>query len=114
MVPGRQLEFHRPADHPVGFRLETTPVQPVEVRQLNDGVFYDFGRELMAFVKGTQVTGKGTVHISYGESDTEALDVEGCEAFDELEVHGDFIAPQTRAFRYIFVADRRRPRHRAH
>lgn len=38
---------------PSDFRLETTPVQPVEVRQVNDGVFYDFGRELMAFVKGT-------------------------------------------------------------
>ena len=88
---------------PSDFRLETTPVQPVEIRQVNDGVFYDFGRELMAFVKGTQVTGKGTVHISYGESDTEALDVEGCEAFDELEADGDFVAPQTRAFRYIFV-----------
>lgn len=88
---------------PSDFRLETTPVQPVEVRQVNDGVFYDFGRELMAFVKGTQVTGSGTVHISYGESDTEALDVEGCEAFDEFDAHGDFVSPQTRAFRYIFV-----------
>lgn len=53
--------------------------------------------------RAQQVTRSGTVHISYGESDTEALDVEGCEAFDEFEAHGDFVSPQTRAFRYIFV-----------
>lgn len=93
---------------PTTFRLETTPIEPVKVETLENGHLYDFGRETMAFVEGSEVTGGGELALFYGESREEALDTEECCIFERVKVgegSGSFHVPRSQAFRYLYVPD---------
>ena len=92
---------------PSDFRLASQRVNPAAVRQTPEGVLYDFGKEYMAQVFIEQAEGKGRLHICYGESEEEALDMENCTNFDCLEVDAQtprqLCGSQAFAMRYLFV-----------
>lgn len=104
-VPAESWHFTDPDRPPSTFSLAVEPVEPVSVERRGAGTLYDFGRELMAFVRLSGVHGNGVLPMAFGESEEEALDTEGCELYDELPVSGDCVTQGTRAFRYLYLPD---------
>ncbi len=99
-------EFFDPEYSPNRFALSIRPVEPVEIIERDGKRIYDFGREMMAYVRLTGVSGKGTVRIYYGESLEEALDEDACELSDTLEAAAGEAELTTRiakAFRYVNI-----------
>ena len=91
---------------PTDFKLETTPIEPVDVIEMDGGTLYDFGQETMAKVKAEGVSGSGVLNICYGESVEEALDTEECCIFHCVHVEtgmNEFQIPKAQAFRYIYI-----------
>lgn len=89
---------------PNSFTLCTRPLLPVRTVRQNGKELFDFGKEMMAYVKLSGVYGSGKVNIYYGESPEEAADTEHCELTDTLEVNDeDIITPIAKAFRYICI-----------
>lgn len=75
--------------------------EPISQKVVNNGLLIDFGDEMNATLKFRNLT--STVTICYGESETEALDVENCY-YKQENVSQDTIVPK-RAFRYIFIPE---------
>lgn len=97
--------FTDPQTPPSAFSLPVEPVRPVSRRREGQGTLYDFGREYMAFVRFDGVGGEGIQPVAYGESLEEALDVRGCELYDEVPLPQTRQTDNTRAFRYIYLPD---------
>ncbi len=97
--------FTDPQKPPHSFSLSTEEIEPVSQKSVNNGTLYDFGKEIMAFLQLTNVEGGSVVQICYGESEIEALDINGCELYDEPFIDGEFVTENTRAFRYVFIPD---------
>ncbi|BBH23634.1 alpha-rhamnosidase [Paenibacillus baekrokdamisoli] len=99
-------EIHHP---PKEFPFSYETFAPVQVEDIEGGTLLDFGRESFGYLNFTDVTGKGTIRLTYGESREEAMAGELSETFDDLPVEGDAKAiaviktPVTRAFRYVYV-----------
>ncbi len=92
---------------PSAFHLPTEPKKAEKIERNGNTLLIDFGRETFGFVKFHGLKGKGKLNLYYGESKEEALSVEHCETFDLMEVepamHGEFVLPGSRAFRYVQV-----------
>ena len=66
------------------------------------GLFYDFGTELFGYLNITGTDPNAKIHVSYGESREEALDIP--EAILQEDLAGKTTYPlRQRAFRYIFL-----------
>ena len=104
---------------PSQFQLSRTPMQAVTSQANGEGIVYDFGKETFGFITLENVSGKGNVHIYYGESMEEALDKEYCETLDKLyvqpgsitdlsvnetyELTPEYTFDNSKAFRYVYV-----------
>ncbi len=100
---GNFTDVHTP---PTEFALETMPIEPTEIMDVNDGTLYDFGQETMGYLKGDGVTGSGKLAVYYGESKEEALDTEECCIFEQVYLEAgtkEFRIPRSQAFRYIYI-----------
>ena len=89
---------------PTQFKLETRPIYPTEITNVNGGLLYDFGKETMGYVKGKKATGNGRLMICYGESREE--DTEECCIVEYVSLDEDtteFRIPRSQAFRYIYI-----------
>lgn len=100
--------------HPVGFSARYTQLlqdpnqvyyqhqqyQPEVVEVVNGGVLYDFKRAINGVVQ-VRLTDVAAVTLCYGESKTEALDVEMC--YYKQEAVTETTPVRKRAFRYLFV-----------
>ncbi len=113
--------FNTPEARPSLFRLAREPRQVVSYESVKDGTLYDFGKETFGYLDLAGITGKGRIHIYYGESKEEALDIDACETLDRLDVSGDgritnlalsdttlleentYILKSSKAFRYVYV-----------
>ena len=114
-VPAASWNFNSPDTPPSTYHLEREERRPVSSEPIaahspaccramtTTGTLYDFGRETFGYlkVKGLQ----GTLHVYYGESREEALDMEYCETLDVLSspVSGDSVATSSKAFRFVYV-----------
>lgn len=94
--------FSDPTLPPSTFTLDVHPVSPVSVEPVNGGTLYDFGREMMAFLR---YKGQGSALVTYGESREEALNYRNSEWCDEIVINGEWITDYTRAFRYVYLPD---------
>lgn len=91
---------HTPND----FSLETRPVKPVGILNEQGKKIYDFGKEMMAYVRLGDIRGKGKVSVYYGESLEEAADWEHCELTDTLNVtKSEEVTSIAKAFRYLCI-----------
>lgn len=99
-VPAGCWNFDSPSTPPSQYRLERKEMRPVNEDRISPaGMLYDFGREMLGYLKLNQQ--KGTLEVFYGESREEALDKEHCETLDVLrEGHR---TPGSKAFRYIYI-----------
>lgn len=76
---------------------------PVSEEQVEDGIIYDFGKEIFASVIVKSRKNEGALNIYYGESRMEALDKEQCYLYEKTCCDREEIVFQNRAFRYILV-----------
>ena len=90
---------------PERFPFAYTQIKPVSSERLDDGVLFDFGRELFA---GVTVDGLGSiaVRVRFGESKEEAMDVQwSVVTFEQVPQNGK-LTFEPYAFRYVFVSDK--------
>ncbi|MFC5405977.1 alpha-rhamnosidase [Cohnella soli] len=106
-VKAASWQFHDIHQPPREFPFSYETFVPVQAAEADGGSLLDFGRETFGFLKFTDVKGKGTIRINYGESREEALAGQLAETFDELTVDAlaasEYATPVTRAFRYVYV-----------
>lgn len=97
---GHDALFTRKDQNPNVIVYQTKTVSPVAQRAVDGGVLYDFGRA----VNGTvTVQTSSPITLCYGESETEARDVEMCY-YKQENVTATTVV-RKRAFRYVFVPD---------
>lgn len=75
----------------------------MSVEEKDGGLLFDYGKELMGFLRFTGVSEPGTVSVAFGESREEALDVQNCELYEQIPVSEGYVTGFTRAFRYVFL-----------
>lgn len=76
---------------------------PESVSRLEDGMLYDFGKEIFASVVVKSRGREGKLDIYYGESKMEALDQEQCYLYEKTGHVQEEMVFRSRAFRYILV-----------
>lgn len=100
--------------NPMQFEFSSEICNPVKVMEINQGILYDFGKEITAETLIHFVGEREPLTLCYGESKEEALDVERCYQKQVLKVDssedmfGNYESEQkyrtkSRAFQYIFV-----------
>lgn len=78
--------------------------KPVNVRNQDGGVLYDFGRVVNGSIQLTNFSYTNTpITLCYGESETEALDVMQCYYKQENVMYDTPI--RKRAFRYVYIPE---------
>ena len=97
-------KFSSVENSPLDFGLKNIQIKPCNVTEINGGVLYDFGRELVGTPKILCDKPSG-VGVFYGESSEEALDTENSEVAGVLNCDGkDYSSPQeSKGFRYVFI-----------
>lgn len=124
---GWNAMYTESSQDPRRFEYTSELVQAVRTEEVNGGLLFDFGRELTAetVIEFPETAGRPErLTLCYGESRTEALDVEFCylkqtvgkdgvgggQAGGTADPFGGFEAPlcyrtRLRAFRYIFIPE---------
>lgn len=97
---GHDALFTRKDQNPNVIVYQTKTVSPVAQRAVDGGVLYDFGRAINGTVT---VQTSSPITLCYGESETEARDVEMCY-YKQENVTATTVV-RKRAFRYVFVPD---------
>ena len=101
---GTSSLYQNPDQDPNRVTYQEERVPCVSRKKVNGGCLFDFGRAVtgkphfLRYPSGVQVT------VCYGESETEALDVECCYYKEEnADEHTDF---RRRAFRYLYIPEK--------
>lgn len=94
--------FYSPEETPLVFPYEYEEVAPVSTEKLEDGILYDFGKELFGVVTiGT--SDEAGIRVRYGESREEALDPVEAVVRHTLQGKMSYELPSA-AFRYIWLS----------
>lgn len=94
--------YDSPDKNPEVFPFSYQKVEPISSREVDDGILFDFGKELYGFLHIDRVPKDKSFRVCYGESKEEALDFdyslvrEDCGGAEKYRLRG-------RAFRYIFL-----------
>ncbi|MDD6483990.1 MAG: hypothetical protein PUF72_05375, partial [Clostridiales bacterium] len=99
---GMDIKYDSPETNPEIFPFAYEEKQPISVGKYNDGILYDFGKELFGFLYIRDVIASENIHVSYGESLEEAVDVENSILFEDVSGENSYKLRQ-RAFRYIYI-----------
>lgn len=99
---GFDIHYDCQENNPESFPFAYEEKYPVSVQKYNDGVLYDFGKELFGFLYVSDVKASESIHVSYGESLEEAVDVENSILFEDVSGENRYKLRQ-RAFRYIYL-----------
>jgi hypothetical protein len=105
-VPAGTWPSDDPEAPPSQFQLAHRPMPVVASEAREGGTLYDFGQETFGQVVFHGLRGNGRLALFYGESRDEALDPVHGETLDRFALQGettDFITPESRAFRYVYV-----------
>lgn len=80
-------------------------VQMLSIEHQNGLTVFDFGKEMMGFVRFNYEDSEGNIIINYGESREEAADLSASETFDQFSLPGSgtFQSPVARAFRFLTI-----------
>lgn len=97
---GHDPLFTQPYQDPNVIDYQTKMVVPVSRQAVDGGVLFDFGRAVNGTLTVT-LAGPRSVTLCYGESETEARDVERC--YYKQENVNSTTPIRKRAFRYVFV-----------
>ncbi len=99
---GFDIHYDCQEKNPESFPFAYEEKYPVSVQKYNDGVLYDFGKELFGFLYVSDVKASESIHVSYGESLEESVDVENSILFEDVSGENRYKLRQ-RAFRYIYL-----------
>lgn len=99
---GFDIHYDCQEKNPESFPFAYEEKYPVSVQKYNDGVLYDFGKELFGFLYVSDVKASESIHVSYGESLEEAVDIENSILFEDVSGENRYKLRQ-RAFRYIYL-----------
>ncbi len=91
------------SDNPSVWKFDYQYVSPVAITRVDDGTLYDFGRELTAELEMICPSETKPFWICYGESESEALDLDNCYYRQFYENKNEKI--RNRAFRYVFISE---------
>ncbi len=99
---GYEKCYDSPDKDPEVFPFEYKHMLPIDVTEKNGGLLYDFGKEIFGFLFIDKADKDKKMHVSYGESVEEALDVSDALVFEDVCGETSYKLRQ-RAFRYIFI-----------
>ena len=103
-LPAAEGEFDDPAVTPNERKRLEKEVFPVSTQQIEQGILYDFGKEISARLIFADCVDGTNLVCYYGESLEEALDEQNCEQLDRLTIQGTGAETTiTKAFRYLLV-----------
>ena len=103
-LPAAEGEFDDPAVTPNERKRLEKEVFPISTQQLEQGVLYDFGKEISARLVFADCVDGAKLVCYYGESLEETLDERNCEQLDRLTIKGTGAETTiTKAFRYLLV-----------
>ncbi len=94
--------YHHPQQSPEEFFFSYKRMEPVSRKTISGGVLFDFGKELFGYVLISNVKPEDVLHISYGESVEEALDIADAIVQEDVRGAENYKLCQ-RAFRYLFL-----------
>ncbi|MBQ8344046.1 MAG: alpha-rhamnosidase [Clostridia bacterium] len=98
--------YTEPTDNPEIFKFSYKRVDPVDIKQVNGGTLYDFGKESFGKLVLYNVEPKNTsVFISLGETVEEALDTEYSVVVLNAKVENGNGVCESSALRYAFIPD---------
>ena len=108
-IPVGYSEMHdSPEKVPSKFIFSYERKLPVSEKKQNGGTLFDFGKEIFGLLYLKNVSASETVHVSYGESLEEALDVKHALVWEDVTGKEEYTLVQ-RAFRYIFITGTENP-----
>lgn len=99
---GYEKQYDAPDKNPEIFPFSYERIMPETVCEKDDGVLFDFGRELFGYLLIDNAEASDKLHVSYGESESEALDTEFSILSEDVCGAESYKLTQ-RAFRYIFI-----------
>lgn len=99
---GYEPQYDKPESNPETFLFEYERKYPISVENRDNGILYDFGKELFGFLYISNVNTNEKIHVSYGESLEEAVDVEHSILFEDIGGNDTYKLRQ-RAFHYIYL-----------
>lgn len=99
---GYNAHFDKREQDPEVFPFEYKKIEPVAIEKTKDGVLYDFGTELFAFLDINGASESDDIGVFYGESREEALDTEYSYLTDGVCGKTDYRLRQ-RAFRFVYL-----------
>lgn len=94
--------YNSPDKNPEIFPFEYTHIEPQSKCETDGGILFDFGKETFGYINIENANESEKLHVSYGESKEEAIDVNHSILFENVNGKKSYRLRQ-RAFRYIFV-----------
>lgn len=105
---GFDKEYTLPSDNPERFKFALEKKEYLTREEINCGVLFDFGVEIFGFLYVYGAQKDENIHISYGESREEALDIEWAVVQEDV-CGSEFYTLRQRAFRYVFITGCKNP-----
>ena len=103
MLPvGYDVKLNSPEQNPEEFPFAYQRVQPVAAEVVEDGILFDFGRELFGYLHIKCDVAENAIGVFYGESREEALDTEFSYITEHIGGQKEYRLRQ-RAFRYVYL-----------
>lgn len=99
---GYNQRYYKKEQNPSIWEYESEVVFPAKTTRVNNGVLYDFGRELTAELQIDFLEESREILVCYGESVEEALDTQWCYYSQKVK-QSQFL--RKRAFRYVYIPD---------
>lgn len=99
---GWQKYYNSPDKDPEVFPFAYERKLPVRKEKTDGGILFDFGKELFGYLYVECPNPDSRLHVSYGESREEAVDVKYTLVYEDVSGESSYRLRQ-RAFRYIFI-----------
>ncbi len=81
---------------------------PISQKQINNGVLFEFEKEIFGFLHIENVEAEDKIHVSYGESLEEALDTPNAVVQEDITGERSYKLRQ-RAFKFIYITGCKSP-----
>lgn len=94
--------YNSPDKNPEVFPFKYEHIEPQTKCETDGGILFDFGKETFGYLNVENAGEDEKLHVSYGETKEEALDVDHSVLFEDVSGKKNYRLRQ-RAFRYIFV-----------
>ncbi len=88
--------------NPECFPFEYKTISPISCEKVNNGVLYDFGKEIFGSLNISEANENSTLGVFYGESREEALDIDFTYVTEYISGQKSYRLKQ-RAFRYVYI-----------